>query len=495
MLNDLNMKLNMDKDHWDAISDELKKKLTILQQQVYSLKIPVVIVMEGWDSSGKGSMISRLISNLDPRHFSVYSMDPPSTDEKRYPWMRRFWSKLPTYGDMAIFDRSWNQELSVYASDTLSSREMVRRYNQVEDFERQITDDGYVLIKFFLHITKGEQKRRLKALESKKETRWRVGKSDWEQQARYDEYLQRFEEMIEQTDRVGAKWTLVEANDKRYATYKVFSTTINALTQAIDKKQSAVEINRPAGQIRTSADIVTQPIKRLDEVRLDSKLDAQEYKSLLKQNQEQLFLLHNCLYQKRIPVILAFEGWDAAGKGGNIKRITQGLDPRGYEVIPIAAPSTLEKNHPHLWRFWNALPRDGHIAIFDRTWYGRVMVEKIEGFCTQEQWERAYDEINRFEKQLHEWGAIVLKFWLQIDKDEQLRRFEVRQNTPEKQYKITDEDWRNREKWDQYEQAVNDMLSLTNTKHAPWIIVESNDKRHARIQTQHAVIKAMQARL
>lgn len=495
MLNDLNMKQRMDKEHWEAVREELQNKLTVLQQRIYKLKIPVVIVMEGWGASGKGGMISRLIYNLDPRHFSVYSIDPPSPDDKRYPWMRRFWMKLPTYGDMAIFDRSWYQELAVYEAGKLNAHEMARRYNQIEDFERQITDDGYVLLKFFLHITKGEQKRRLKTLESKKETRWRVTKADWMHHEQYGKYLQRFEEMIEQTDRMGAKWTLIEANNKRFATYKVFSTVINALNQAIEAKEALAEQNRPTGQIRTSADIVTQPIKRLREVELNCELDEQTYKTELAECKRKLFLLHNRLYQKKIPVILAFEGWDAAGKGGNIKRITQGLDPRGYEVIPVAAPSTLEKNHPHLWRFWNALPRDGHIAVFDRTWYGRVMVEHIEGFCTQAQWERAYDEINRFEKQLSQWGAIILKFWLHIDKEEQLKRFQVRQNTPEKQYKITDEDWRNREKWDEYEKAVDEMLARTNTRQAPWMIIESNNKRFARIKTQKAIIQAMEDRL
>ena len=248
--------------------------------------------------------------------------------------------------------------------------------------------------------------------------------------------------------------------------------------------------------VRISKELASRPLPPLSEVSLARRtLSIEEYKQELKRCQKQLFELQNRLYQKRIPLILAFEGWDAAGKGGTIKRVTQALDPRGYEVIPICAPSPVEKNHQHLWRFWNALPRDGHTAIFDRTWYGRVLVEHIEGFCTMEQWGRAYDEINRFERRLADWGAIVLKFWLQIDQEEQLRRFIERQRIPEKQYKITDEDWRNRDKWDQYEEAVNEMLARTNTGYAPWTVDESNDKRYGRIKTMKTIIQAAEERL
>lgn len=300
--------------------------------------------------------------------------------------------------------------------------------------------------------------------------------------------------MLERTSKLDLPWTLVEAEDKRYAVHKVLAAVISALEGAIARRESD---NMPefAG-VRISKELASRPLPPLSEVSLARRtLSIEEYKQELKRCQKQLFELQNRLYQKRIPLILAFEGWDAAGKGGTIKRVTQALDPRGYEVIPICAPSPVEKNHQHLWRFWNALPRDGHTAIFDRTWYGRVLVEHIEGFCTMEQWGRAYDEINRFERRLADWGAIVLKFWLQIDQEEQLRRFIERQRIPEKQYKITDEDWRNRDKWDQYEEAVNEMLARTNTGYAPWTVVESNDKRYGRIKTMKTIIHAAEERL
>ena len=492
MLEELDLKRKMEKEDWDLVSDALKAKLAALQQKARDAKLSTVILFEGWEASGKGSLISRLINNLDPRGFSVYSILPATEDERRFPWMQRFWKKLPVYGEIAIFDRSWYQQISVYDA-ALSQKERARRYREILDFEQQVTDDGYLLLKFFLHISKKEQKKRFQALEEKKATRWRMSKRDWEQHERYDEQLARFSEMIELTNQEGARWTPVEATDRRYAAYKVFTAVANAMEHALaDRQQPA---RTAFAGIRTSGDIQPLPIPLLADIKPDQSIDQQEYAKLLKAGQKRLFELHNKLYQAKIPMILAYEGWDAAGKGGNIKRVTQSLDPRGFEVIPIAAPSTVEKNHPHLWRFWNALPKDGHIAIFDRTWYGRVLVEHIEGFCTDEQWGRAYDEINRFEKQLASWGAIILKFWLQIDQEEQLRRFTDRQNTPAKQYKITDEDWRNREKWLDYEQAVNEMLTRTNTAYAPWIVVESNNKRYARIKALQEIILAIEARL
>lgn len=233
------------------------------------------------------------------------------------------------------------------------------------------------------------------------------------------------------------------------------------------------------------------PMPKLSEVALNRTLDENEYRRRLKERQNQLRELHSELYLKKIPVILAFEGWDAAGKGGTIRRVAKALDPRGYQVIPIAAPTPDEAARHYLWRFWKHLPRDGHVAVFDRTWYGRVLVERVEGFCTESDWRRAYREINEFERELSDWGAVVLKFWLQIDKDEQLLRFQARQNDPEKSWKITDEDWRNRSKWEQYEVCVNDMLRYTSTRFAPWHIIESQNKMFGRVQTLDLIVSAI----
>ena len=234
---------------------------------------------------------------------------------------------------------------------------------------------------------------------------------------------------------------------------------------------------------------------KLEEVGLNRALSKSEYKKELKKLRSQIKELHNEIYRKKIPVVIAYEGWDAAGKGGNIKRLAYPLDPRGFDVYPIASPEAHELARHYLWRFWNKLPKKGHVAVFDRSWYGRVMVERIEGYCTENDWQRAYNEINEFERELTNWGAVVMKFWLHIDSDTQLQRFEARQNTPSKQWKITDEDWRNREKWAAYETSVNEMLQKTSTPDAPWHIIESNDKYYARIKTLRIVKEALEKAL
>jgi polyphosphate kinase 2 (PPK2 family) len=226
----------------------------------------------------------------------------------------------------------------------------------------------------------------------------------------------------------------------------------------------------------------------LSTVDLTLTLEEEEYKRLLIKYQIALNKLAYQVYVQQRPVIMVFEGWDASGKGGAIRRVTEKIDPRGFVVYPIAAPKGDEATHHYLWRFWNRLPETGQIAIFDRSWYGRVMVERIEGFCTEAEWKRAYREINYFERQLVDFGTILFKFWLHVDKDEQLNRFESRSGDLRRSWKLTDEDWRNREKWDLYEESVNEMLLKTSTITAPWTVIEANSKLYARIKILKTVI-------
>jgi polyphosphate kinase 2 (PPK2 family) len=235
----------------------------------------------------------------------------------------------------------------------------------------------------------------------------------------------------------------------------------------------------------------------LETIDLTKSLTKEEYVRDLVRYQLQLQELAYQLYVHKRPLVIVYEGWDAGGKGGNIKRVTERLDPRGYEVYPIAAPQGEDKTHHYLWRFWRRLkaPDEKQILIFDRSWYGRVLVERLEGFCTEEEWKRAYREINEFERQLVDFGTILVKFWIQIGKDEQLRRFEERQETPYKAWKLTDEDWRNRAKWDLYQGAINDMLLKTSTLTAPWTIVEGNCKWYARVKALHTLVDVLSREL
>ena len=476
--------------------ENLKRRLMVLSQKIRESGIPAVVVLEGWGAAGKGTLIASLISELDPRGYKVYGMTDATADEKRYAWMRRFWQKVPQYGQIALFDGSWYQQvIQGRMEEDAPDTEFDTHIGDILGFERQLIDDGYVLVKLFLHISRKEQRRRFEHLEEKKATRWRVTQADLAQNDHYENYMRTYDGMLEKTDRPGARWTVLEAWDEDYVAYRAFETLIDALEEALHRREAPVPVLGTECKERPQKAYAVLPVQPLSQVDLSPSMNEQEYQKALRECHEKLSMLHNRLYQKKIPVVLAYEGWDAAGKGGNIRRLASGLDPRGYEVIPVAAPSQAEKEHPFLWRFWLNLPKDGHIAIFDRSWYGRVIVERIEGFCAEADWRRAYDEINSFEHQLHEWGAVVHKFWLHIDRDEQLKRFHERESTPEKQYKITQEDWRNREKWEAYEAAVDEMLQKTNTPFAPWTVVESNSKYFARIKVLKTVIRAIEERL
>jgi len=474
-------------------SDRLKDQITAIQQKVREAGIPVIIIFEGWSASGKGVAINGLINNLDPRGFRVYTTRKPTETEEKYPTMRRYWLEEPENGQIAIFDKSWYREVSnaLFESKKAQSH-LNNRYEEILDFENQEIARGCLIIKIFLDISQETQQKRFKKLESNKTTQWRVTKANWIQNKNYKKYAQVFSTMMEKTSRPRAEWHVIDGSQKKTTKNQILDLVLQKIQYALREKEKGVDIAALTPLLPQK--IKTEPISLLSSINPNQMLLV-DYKEELKRLNKRLSYLHNELYQKKIPLVIGFEGWDAGGKGGAIRRLTHALDPRGYTVTPIQAPTPREKSHQHLWRFYENLPKDGHIAVFDRTWYGRVMVERIEGFCSESNWRRAFEEINHFEKLLTDHGAIVVKFWLQIDKEEQLERFNKRKNTPEKQYKITDEDWRNREKWDIYENCVNEMLQKTHTKNAPWIIIEANNKQFARIKIMRSVINQIEAKL
>lgn len=494
MLECIDLSKNLKKAEAKSMLESLERELAVLQREAKTLNIPVMIIFEGWGASGKGTLINRLIHPLDPRGFKVYTIQKESEEEAMRPFLWRFWTKTPAKGRIHVFDRSWySRVLKDRVDEKINKEQLQNSYNEIVSFEEQLSVDGTLIIKLFLHISRKEQKKRFEKLEKSQETSWRVTKEDWKHNRQYDDYINVYEDMLEKTDTSFAPWTIVEATDREYAAAKILSTVIEQLKNQI---RDVKEKNK--AQIEKTAEKASEnPFKTsvLDGVDLTLSLSKEEYKKQLAVLQKKLASLHSQMYLKRIPVVLAFEGWDAGGKGGAIKRVTEPMDPRGYEVIPTASPNDIEKAHHYLWRFWNNMPKAGHMAIFDRTWYGRVMVERIEGFCTEDEWQRAYKEINQMEEHLHHAGAIILKFWMHIDKDEQERRFNERMSNPEKQWKITDEDWRNREKWDAYEEAVNEMIIRTSTTYAPWVIVEGNSKYYARIKVLETIVEALSKRL
>ena len=477
------------KDVLDQRLEQARNRLYELQLKIKEHQLPVLVLMEGWSAAGKGGVIGRIIKNIDPRFFRVATMARPTQDDLRRPFLYRFVKEIPEAGKFTFMDGGWMEQTTTeLLQGHLDDDSCGARMESIKRFERQLTDNGYLVVKFFLHISKEEQENRIDTLLKSKDTAWRVSDFDRWQNEHYKKCRKVFDSYLAATNTASAPWYIINASDRAWAELQATETLVQGIEIALQNHARAVPL------LQNTFPLVRMPL--LEEVSLSGKtIPEEEYHTRLKALQKQLSDLHNRLYRRRVPVIIAYEGWDAAGKGGNIKRLTEALDPRGYEVHPIASPEPYAKARHYLWRFWIRLPKDGHIAIFDRTWYGRVMVERLEGFCSENDWQRAYNEINEFERELADWGAVILKFWVQIDKDTQLERFNDRQNDPDKRWKITEEDWRNRDKWDAYEVAVNEMLQKTSTTYAPWHILESVDKKYARIKALQIAVQELERAL
>ena len=484
MLQDFEKSKPEDKDTLNAEIKELRTRLIAAQQLLREKKLPVLVLIEGWAAAGKGSLIKEIISEIDPRFYNVVSPAVIPESESRYPFLYPYASAIPENGKLIFLDSGWMENVvRKQLRLEISREEYKRRVRAVNEFERQLRDGGYLVLKIFLHIDKKEQFERLESLTESADTEWRVTRDDLWQHREYKQFLKAYDEFMEKTGDT-VKWHILDGTRKKVAVRDAMKLLVSKIDKALEKGRY---VGEPFEE-----DFPLLKMPKLSEVDLSPAIGEEEYKKELKKLQKRLGELHNVIYRKKIPVILCYEGWDAAGKGGNIRRVAYPLDPRGFDVHPIASPEPHELNRQYLWRFWTRLPRTGHICIFDRTWYGRVMVERLEGFCSEKDWKRAYNEINEFERQLTDWGAVLLKFWIHIDQDTQLARFTERQNTPEKQWKITDEDWRNREKWPEYEVAVNEMLQKTSTENAPWFIIESNDKLYARIKALRIIVDALE---
>lgn len=492
MLDTLDLELALDKSTYRSQIEALMRQMRSLQQACWEKKLPAIVVLEGWAAAGKGALVKKMVAYIDPRGFTVHPIWPPSPEEMKYPFLWRFWQKLPGKGSIGFFYHSWYiRVLEDRLFDRVKEAQVPMIMQQINAFERQLVDDGAAIAKFWIHLSQKELKQRLKKYADDPLQSWRVRPEDWQQQKHYDQYVSLAEEMLIHTSTGPAPWTLVEGDCQRWAQVKVLTQLAATLTEALDRLHYRVPLPLVPPQEHLN---LTEP-NYLAQVDLSVSLSGREYKQQLGQEQLQLRQLQLSIYEHQIPILVLFEGWDAAGKGGAIKRLTDVLDPRSYKVNAFAAPTDEEKAHHYLWRFWRRLPTSGTIGIFDRSWYGRVLVERVEGFATETEWRRAYQEINEFEAALTSAGYVLVKFWLHISPEKQLERFRERQNDPFKEYKLTEEDWRNRHKWPLYDVAVNQMIQRTSTPTAPWTLIAANDKYHARVKVIQTVIQAIRKRL
>jgi polyphosphate:AMP phosphotransferase len=454
-------------------------------------RFPVIVLIGGMDGAGKGETVNLLNEWMDPRHIRTVAFAEPSDEERERPPMWRYWQALPPKGQIGILFGHWyTQPILDRVKGEARHSQLIQRIEDIVRLERMLSDEGALVIKFWFHLSKSAQKKRLKSLQKDPKTRWKVGDTEWADFKLYDKFFKVSAFTLRETSSATAPWIVVEGVDACYRSLTAGRTLLAAMRERLDQKPAKVKEDRipPLAPAIDNRNIV----KSLD---LNLKLERSKYEKLLDDYRARLNLLSRHPRFRNRSVFLVFEGNDAAGKGGAIRRVAQALDARQYRTVPVAAPTEEERAQPYLWRFWRQVPRRGRFAIFDRSWYGRVLVERVEGFASEFDWTRAYPEINDFEQQLADNGAIVIKFWLAISKEEQHRRFKEREKTAFKRFKITPEDWRNRKKWDAYEKAVCDMVDRTSTDIAPWTLVEANDKLHARAKVLRTICDRMETAL
>ncbi len=475
---------------------DLRVELVEAQQALRKADFPVLIILAGVDGAGKSELARLLNEWMDPRWIVTRAYGPPTEWEKSRPEFWRYWVDLPQRGHIGIYLSAWYSDpLVERAYGRLSLNKLDRSLDRIANFEQTLADDGALILKYWMHLDKAAQKKRLEKLEQSPEQHWKITKRDWKNWERYDKFITTAEHIIRRTSSGTVPWRIIDGSNARYRSLTVLTELRDAITRHIESRvQAAIApgVGVPVMSSRAVAPDDTTVLSMLD---LRQSVRPKIYSREMRRLRARLNALYLRAKKEKLATMLVFEGWDAAGKGGTIHRITSALDARDYRIHPFAAPNDIERAHHYLWRFWQHVPHDGKFAIFDRSWYGRVLVERVDGLASESEWQRAYAEINEFESQLVDHGILLVKYWLHIDKEEQLQRFERRSEIPFKSWKLTEEDWRNRENWDAYAVAVNEMVERTSTAHAPWVLVEANDKRFARLKVMRTLCDALEKRL
>jgi len=472
----------VDKISFKTQQESLRTRLLEVQHELLQTDIPVIILISGVEGAGKGEVVNRLNEWLDTRGVRTFAFWDETDEERQRPRYWRFWNAIPARGQLVILFGGWYQApLEQRFWGLCNNAELDAELNRIVDFERMLINDGALIVKFWFHLCEQDQKTRLKELSRDDRSRWKMQPKKGRFHEHYWEYERVAERVIRHTDRGISPWYLIEAQDRRYRDLTVSKTLLHAIKVRLSQPSAMESLPSTTSHLELP-DGPDARITLLDQLDLSLSLDRETYKAELRTLQQELNELAWQAYNKKRSLVLVFEGLDAGGKGGAIRRFTKAIDARLYRAIPVAAPTDEERAYHYLWRFWRHIPRAGYITIYDRSWYGRVLVERVEGFATDAEWRRAYAEINQFEAQLAASGTILLKFWLQVSQEEQFRRFKDREQVPYKRFKITDEDWRNREKWPQYKAAVNEMVVHTSTEYAAWTLVEGDDKPYARVK-------------
>ena len=474
--------------------EEATLRAALLNAQ-YDLKLdgrfPVLILIAGVEGAGKGETVNLLNEWMDPRHIQTTAFGEASDEEADRPPHWRFWRALPPKGRVGIFFGAWHtQPIVQRVMGQIGDGDFAAAIGDIQRLERMLCDEGVLLLKYWFHLSKPQQKQRLKSLEKDPRTRWRVTDLEWSYFKHYDGFVQVCDPFLRQTSTAQAPWIVVPGADPRFRALTVGRHLLAALHERLAQKDGVHAPDRTP-PLPAPADRVNV----ISALQLQQPMTRRQYDKALDKWQQRLALATRDPRFRQLPVVVVFEGNDGAGKGGAIRRVTAALDARHYDNIPVAAPTEEERAQPYLWRFWRRLPRRGRFAFFDRSWYGRVLVERVEGFCREDDWLRAYGEINDFEHALVQHGTVVVKFWMAVSKDEQYRRFKQREQVEFKRFKITEEDWRNRDKWDAYEAAVCDMVDRTSTGTTPWTLVEADNKYHARIKVMRTLCEAVEAAL
>jgi polyphosphate:AMP phosphotransferase len=480
------------KEEYKKRVPELRTRLLEVQNKLADSNFPVLILISGVDGGGKGEIINLLNEWMDPRGIQTHAFDVPSEDERKRPPYWRYWMALPATGQIGIFIGSWySNPISQFLGKKIDNAGLDSQLMHVNNIERELVDDGMLIIKCWIHMSKDKQKAKLKSLKKDPDKKWRVSKKDLKHLKLYDKFASIAERVIRETSTGHSPWLIVDGSDIKHSSITVGEHILDRINTHIKLSETATNVKVES----ENSSIIEKEMSLLSSLELSKQYSKKEYNNKLEKYQGKLNLLAREARLKGISSTLVFEGWDAGGKGGAIRRITHALDARQYRVIPIAAPTDEEKSHHYLWRFWRHVPKAGQITIYDRSWYGRVLVERVEGFATEEEWLRAYTEINDFEEELSDAGVLIVKYWLHISKEEQEKRFKEREQISYKKHKITEEDYRNRKMWDQYENAVDDMVTRTSTEYAPWHLIEANDKRYARIKVLKTYCDALERKL